>query len=804
MNGTQGNAAPGRRKQRRPRGGCALALALALSLAACHGPSGSSTGNTPPTPTGPSEAQANTTDPRWVLQGNPRAKIAVVFIHGIFGDTLGTWTHANGTRFFDLLKNAPDVGDKVDIYAFGFTSRMFGEGSQDIREASLKLHEYLEYHGVTGYDSVVFVAHSMGGLVAMRELISHSDFSGKVPLLMLYATPQEGSDITRIAKYVVANNAIRQMLPADGNDYLKQLSDDWTGLKASGRAPKVICAYELKSTHGVMIVPWTSATRFCDEAPPGIADADHLSIVKPDRQEHESVVKLANALRRYALPRMQESSWNTPNFVREGEVWTYSLLDANEINHAGLINTSATAQSYSIEVPQASKLIVLPEVTPRRVQAGSHEDLRLFVIGTPQPEYRFKLYLASLPERTVVVRIPHLAAVRAARAQWLERTANAINERIDASGEAAFERLPDTDKWQQLAQAAQASIAEGLPELPASARWIATADALSELGLADSSAVALRTVEKDYPQIARTSAVLNLSQEVSVKIKERPTLEGPARYRPEPIPPDLLRVDPEIRKEPSSNKPSQGPTTLTPNVSRYSSEVTPGALARKVTPVQVEPTKRAPIGSQANTFSRQLPSQRELRPASEMVAQPSRVAATASSVLHESPTRSTTEMQVRVSPSLSETEQPAPSVATPVPDDTALQRPRLGTRVRSLLRDVLTRSGAEPGEQEPPASRTESSAVTATTTTPDAIGMQRRQIDAASTLQQNAPRHDADEVRTQDMGSGSRLSQTPTTVTTTAPATAATPPSTSPQQPVAPSNMQLKRVSVDPPPDNDR
>lgn len=529
-------------------------IAMLVLLAGCGGPDKPPVSTTGPVATPPAttaDTGLNQTDPRWVRQSQPHARIAVVFIHGIFGDTLGTWTHANGKSFFDYLASAPDVGDKVDIYAFGFTSRMFGQGSQDIREASIKLNDYLQYHGVDQYDTVVFVGHSMGGLVAMRELIEHPALSAKVPLVVLYATPQEGSDITRIARYVVSNNAIRQMLPANGNDFLKDLSDRWSNLRGSGQAPKVICAYETMKTHGELIVPWTSATRFCDEAPPGIADADHISIVKPDRQEHESVVKLVVALRKYALPRIQDTSWETPEFVPDADVWRYTLLNTDEINHAGLINHSDTAQNFRIVLPQGSKLMILPEVTPQRVAARAREDLRLMVFGPPQPEYRFGLQLASLPERTVVVRIADLAAAQAARARALEHTAQAINAHIDAGGEAAFAELPDREKWQQMAQVAQDSIATSVPELPAGARWAAAAEALSALGLAASSKVALHTVAQDFPQTARVPAVLDLDRKVDVQFKKA-ALEGPQRFRPKPVPQAILQpAAPSTQVKPS-------------------------------------------------------------------------------------------------------------------------------------------------------------------------------------------------------------------------------------------------------------
>ena len=40
---------------------------------------------------------SNQTEPTWVKQHTPHAEIAWVFVHGIFGDTLGTWTNSGGT-----------------------------------------------------------------------------------------------------------------------------------------------------------------------------------------------------------------------------------------------------------------------------------------------------------------------------------------------------------------------------------------------------------------------------------------------------------------------------------------------------------------------------------------------------------------------------------------------------------------------------------------------------------------------------------------------------------------------------------
>ena len=135
----------------------------------------------------------NNTLPQWVVRQQTPAKVAIVFVHGLFGDTVGTWTHANGTRFFDLVAQNPAIAGKVDVLAFGYPSNMFASGSFDILAAAKALHARLEHHGILGYSKVVFVGHSMGGLVIMRELLMNRAVMPAVPVIVLMATPQCGT-----------------------------------------------------------------------------------------------------------------------------------------------------------------------------------------------------------------------------------------------------------------------------------------------------------------------------------------------------------------------------------------------------------------------------------------------------------------------------------------------------------------------------------------------------------------------------------------------------------------------------------
>jgi len=245
--------------------------------------------------------QPNTSEPQWVFQHKDhRADTALVFVHGIFGDTLGTWLNSKGGKhFYDLVAEDPELGSQVDIFAFGFPSAMVKGGGFTIQEAANRLYADLQHYNLLQYPRIVLVAHSMGGLVSLNTLLTHRDLIPKIPLLVFFSTPQEGAQVTTIARWLIDNPALEEMLPADRNTYLQTLNDQWKSLGVSP-PPQIACAYEKLPIAGVVIVPWSSATRFCDGAAQAV-ETDHIDIVKPESRDSDSYIALSNALKAHAL-----------------------------------------------------------------------------------------------------------------------------------------------------------------------------------------------------------------------------------------------------------------------------------------------------------------------------------------------------------------------------------------------------------------------------------------------------------------------------------------------------------------------
>lgn len=464
--------------------------------------------------------EVNKTDPHWVSQATPRNKIAVVFIHGIFGDTDGAWTNANGKTFFQFLKSA-DVGEKLDVLAFGFTTKMFERGSLDINEAATKLTQQMEYYKITDYESIVFVAHSMGGLITMKMISNNPNLTPRIPLLVFYATPQSGVQISRIADSIISNPALKEMYPANGNIYIRDLNENWVRVRRGPTPPTMICGYEKLETAGVMIVPWNEATKFCDDVAPAIASSDHISIVKPDREGHDAVVLLVNSIRRYVMPRLDALSWETPELRPEGDRWIYTLTDINAPNGASVKNKSGIVQQFTVEAEDPYRMMLLPQST-RYVSAGGQDLIEMLPIRDLQPEYRIKLKLGSAPERMIVARIPDLDTALAARAKRKSAVAEGVNayfalqENVDA-----FNALPEPQQQEKIAKLAHTALAQQTAELPESARLLITADTLADIGWNQSATVTLQQTERAFPDTAKSASARHLAGVVAAQSGKR-------------------------------------------------------------------------------------------------------------------------------------------------------------------------------------------------------------------------------------------------------------------------------------------
>lgn len=215
-------------------------------------------------------------------RGPSRSRV-IVFVNGIFGDAVDTWS--NGASYWpDMLAKDPTFDDS-DIYVHSFQSPLL-TSAQEIDELAGRMTDFLSVDGIFAkHKEVVFICHSMGGLITRAYLLKTLPPPRSVPMIYFYATPTTGANIAGIAAHLSQNPQLKYMLPLDENGYVGDLQNAWlrTSIEASVNYPAEIasyCAYELIDTWGFRVVTRESATNLCNHETRAVR-TDHIGIVKP-------------------------------------------------------------------------------------------------------------------------------------------------------------------------------------------------------------------------------------------------------------------------------------------------------------------------------------------------------------------------------------------------------------------------------------------------------------------------------------------------------------------------------------------
>jgi len=135
----------------------------------------------------------------------------------------------------------------------------------------------MEDAGLFNYDSVVFVTHSMGGLIAKRivnayNTVTKQDFLKRVAGVVLISTPSQGAPPAELASWISMNPQLKDMTPADLNSYLQSVENQWQEVlrdrdKQNARRPRAYCVYETQPMNGILVVSRVYAATRCDNNP---------------------------------------------------------------------------------------------------------------------------------------------------------------------------------------------------------------------------------------------------------------------------------------------------------------------------------------------------------------------------------------------------------------------------------------------------------------------------------------------------------------------------------------------------------
>ena len=213
----------------------------------------------------------------------------IVFVHGLHGDRT-SWRAANGAYWPDLVRTDPHFAYS-DVVVAEYPSPA-SNGKMSSVQLSETLYNDLRQKHVWEHREVVFLAHSLGGILVEQMLLKHPADAARVRFVVSYGTPHEGSTVARVASLYDKDPLLVDLSDADDNAFLTQLEDRWRRT-ASVNGIHRFCAYEGQDTVATdgfirylkphtRVVSYFSATYGCDvTTPPQEIPADHIHMIKP-------------------------------------------------------------------------------------------------------------------------------------------------------------------------------------------------------------------------------------------------------------------------------------------------------------------------------------------------------------------------------------------------------------------------------------------------------------------------------------------------------------------------------------------
>ena len=201
-------------------------------------------------------------------------KSLILFIHGLLGDD-DTWGNFENL----LTKHERSIFEKYDVKFFSYPSAVFENPKIQTIAASLRTSIENEYDG---YDDIVLVCHSMGGLVAKKYLIDeiklYQPSTLKVKKVIYYDTPHNGADLANWAK-ITGHKQVAQM--ATDSDFIEWLNTDFYTLDIG----QYLCMKYViaeKAYKGIRIVSKQSASAiWANRDTETLVDKHHKDCCKP-------------------------------------------------------------------------------------------------------------------------------------------------------------------------------------------------------------------------------------------------------------------------------------------------------------------------------------------------------------------------------------------------------------------------------------------------------------------------------------------------------------------------------------------
>ncbi|KAL3123787.1 hypothetical protein niasHT_010000 [Heterodera trifolii] len=222
---------------------------------------------------------------------NKMPQIDIVFIHGLRGSAFRTWRQKDRpnertTLFWPKDWLAVDLKESVRMIAVDYSSRFFQlSKSMETFEARAQLFaEEFKRNGI-GERPIVFICHSMGGLLVKQLLLENEQLLSKTVGVLFMATPHLGTPVASQLRPYFIRPSSDVLLLQPKSEQNNKLANRFN--KAAEQIPFIVTVLECKKTRvfgrEVMLVPVESG--IMGKGPVYHLDEGHHNVCKPESKE---------------------------------------------------------------------------------------------------------------------------------------------------------------------------------------------------------------------------------------------------------------------------------------------------------------------------------------------------------------------------------------------------------------------------------------------------------------------------------------------------------------------------------------
>jgi len=235
----------------------------------------------------------------------------MVFVHGLGGGSRKTWSKTGTESHFWPAKWLPEDPDFKDvrIHTFGYDSDWTKRNNNclNLHHMGLSLVGQLSTSPEISRSntSLVFIGHSMGGLVIKKAFVlachQNKKLAERVRAIYFLATPHRGADLAKTLKNILqlvfsAPSYVVELIP--GSDVLQAINDDF---RQHAEGLELCSFYETRQFRAgigisALVVDPESARLGYPREKQYPMNADHRSICKFDSPKDENYRIVRNAL----------------------------------------------------------------------------------------------------------------------------------------------------------------------------------------------------------------------------------------------------------------------------------------------------------------------------------------------------------------------------------------------------------------------------------------------------------------------------------------------------------------------------